>query len=274
MRALTVADIARMKRVSSEEAMRARAQTVPVSDGLILARVLGHYKMLLSAADRGFACNVMLDGYWESWLTRFLAGRVKPGMHVADIGANFGYYTILMAGAVGATGHVHAIEPHPDTARVLRENVLLNGFARYTSVHETALGADVDASVTLFTPAGEPKNAAVVSTPPEGGTSVAVAATTMDALLGAQPLNLVKIDAEGAEEHIIAGMSGLIARHRPAMVLEFNAARYPQPARFLDHLLKTYGKLKMIDHEGYAVAVAVDTVLTTQIGDDWLLYFE
>jgi len=275
MRVLTLTDIARMKRVAAEEAMRERAQAVPVSDGLILARVLGRYKMLLSAADRGFACNVMLDGYWESWLTRFLAGRLKAGMHVADIGANFGYYTLLMAAAVGPAGRVHAIEPHPETAHVLRQNVVLNGFDRYTEVHELALGAEISGEVTLFTPDGEPKNATVVATaPPHGGRAVTVRATSFDELLGDQRLDLVKIDAEGAEVGILAGMARLIERHRPAMVLEFNAARYGDPAAVLGSLLRIYGRAKVISHEGYAEPIAPETVLSTQIGEDWLLYFE
>lgn len=274
MRDLALSDIARMKRVAAEEAIRARVQSVPVSGGLVLTRVLGRYKMLLSAADRGFACNVMLDGYWESWLTKFLAGRLKPGMRVADVGANFGYYTILMAAAVGAEGRVHAVEPHPDTAHVLRQNVVLNGFARYTAIHELALGADARTSVTLFTPDGEPKNAAVVAAPLDGGVSITVPATTMDDLLGEHKIDLIKIDAEGAEEGILIGMSGLIARCRPAIVLEFNAGRYPDAAGVLGRLLQTYGKVRVISQEGRAEPIAPETVLTTQVGEDWLLYFE
>lgn len=274
MRDLTLSDIARMTRDDAEQAIRARAQAVPVSGGLILARVLGRFKMLLSAADRGFACNVMLDGYWEMWLTKFLATHLKPGMRVADVGANFGYYTLLMADAVGPSGRVAAFEPHPDTAHVLRQNITLNGINRQSEVYEVALGADPRIRVTLFTPEGEPKNALVVAGEYAGGTSIEVAATTMDDIIGEAELDFIKIDAEGAEEGILVGMTGLIRRCRPAIVLEFNAARYPDPAAVLGRLLDIYGRVQFIAHDGRAAPIEPKAVLSTNVGEDWLLFFE
>jgi hypothetical protein len=79
----------------------------------VLARVLGGPKIFLSADDLGFGCHLMLDGYWESWLTLFFARYVTPGKTVIDVGANFGYYTILFAAGVGPSGRVVAIEPVP-----------------------------------------------------------------------------------------------------------------------------------------------------------------
>jgi FkbM family methyltransferase len=274
MRDLLLSDIARMTRDEAELAIRARVQSVPVSGGLILSRVMGRFKMLLSAADRGFACNVMLDGYWEMWLTKFLATRLKPGMQTADVGANFGYYTLLMADAVGANGRVAAFEPHPDTAHVLRQNIVLNGMTRQCEVHEVALGAAPRTRVTLFTPDGEPKNALVVDRHYDGGTAIEVAATTMDDIIGEAPLDFIKIDAEGAEEGILTGMSALIARCRPAIVLEFNAGRYPDPAAVLGRILAIYGKVQAIGFDGRAADVSPETVLTTNVGEDWLLFFE
>src|SRR5258707_8071492 len=115
-----------------EDAIRRRVQTAYLGDGLVLARILGRQKILLNGSDRGFACHLMLDGFWEMWLTQFLAGQVKPGMTVVDVGANFGYYTVLFADAVGDAGRVIAVEPNPDAAALLRETVLLNGYAPRT----------------------------------------------------------------------------------------------------------------------------------------------
>lgn len=46
--------------------------------------------------------------------SRFLAGKVQSGMHVVDVGANVGNYTLLFGRAVGPTGKVTAFEPDPD----------------------------------------------------------------------------------------------------------------------------------------------------------------
>src|SRR5262245_34051536 len=108
-----------MSRAEAERAIKARVQTAYLGHGRVLARVLGEYKIFLSSDDLGFSCHVMLDGYWESWLTLFFMRHIKPGMTVVDVGANFGYYTVLFGGAVGATGRVIAIEPVPSTVALL-----------------------------------------------------------------------------------------------------------------------------------------------------------
>src|SRR5260370_19641668 len=80
-----------------EKAIRRQVQTVYLGNGLVLARILGRFKIFLRTDDRGFACHLMLDGFWEMWLTQFLARSIRSGMTVIDVGANFGYYTVLFA---------------------------------------------------------------------------------------------------------------------------------------------------------------------------------
>src|SRR4051812_47360748 len=90
-------DLATLDRAVLERAIQRRAQTVYLGNGLALSRVLTRHKMLLHTADRGFADHVMMDGYWEIWLNQFFARTMKPGMTVVDVGANYGYYTMLFA---------------------------------------------------------------------------------------------------------------------------------------------------------------------------------
>ena len=55
--------------------------------------------------------------------TRHLLRRLaQPGMVALDVGAHVGYYTRLLAAATGANGRVIALEPHPQTQRVLQRN--------------------------------------------------------------------------------------------------------------------------------------------------------
>ncbi len=225
-----------------EAAIRRRVQTAYLGDGLVLARVLGRHKIFLRSADRGFACHVMLDGFWEIWLTQFLARSVKPGMTVVDVGANFGYFTLLLGDAVGERGHVIAVEPNPDTASLLHETVLLNGHTTRTRIVTQALGATAGRG-WLYAPHGEPKNTTLVDRDGiPGGHTVEVETVTLDEVaMGCPKVDLVKIDAEGGELGIVAGMRQLIARDHPAIVLEFNAARYAKPRQFLDELMGHYG---------------------------------
>jgi FkbM family methyltransferase len=274
---LSLSDIATRNRFELEEICRSRAQPVYLGDHTALCRVLGRYKLYLSTLDHGFGSHVLLDGFWEMWLTIFIARIVKPGMVAADIGANFGYYTLLLADLVGERGQVHAIEPNPEIASLLRRTVALNGFAPRTTIAEAAAGVSDGSELTLFVPHGEPKNATVVAASTDmtdGGSLHRVKCRSMDALLAdCDRVDFLKIDAEGAEQDIIAGMERVLDRFRPAVVLEFNARRYAEPAGFLARLTDIYGTVRHIDYSGDPVAVDPANVVSKASAEDWLLFF-
>ena len=269
---LQYAELAAFKREELEAAIRTRVQTVHIGHDRVLARVLGGPKMFLSATDLGLSCHLMLDGFWESWLTLFFARYVKPGMTVFDVGANFGYYTVLFAAGVGPLGRVIAIEPVPATAALLNDTVELNGFSGFTRVVTAAATAGSSREVHLFVPQREPKNSAIIGEPRDG--SIVVPSCTIDELAAElDRVDLVKIDVEGAEIDVILGMSETIKRCRPSVLLEYNAARYADPRGFLGALLATYGSVSSIGWDGVPVSVSPDTIVTTRFGEDWLLFF-
>jgi hypothetical protein len=86
-------------------------------------------------------------------------------------------------------------------------------------------------------------------------------------------VDLVKIDAEGGELGIVAGMQQLIARDRPAIVLEFNAARYRAPREFLDGLLASYGGAAELALDGTIQPLDEKAVLDQGSREDHILLF-
>jgi len=259
---------------------RCRAMTSPayLGNDTALCRVLGSCKMYLDTRDTGFGSQVMLEGYWEMWLTIFFARQIKPGMTVIDVGANFGYYSILFGVLVGPSGHVHAVEPNPAVVDKLRRSIELNGFTGRTTIIEAAAGAE-DGEASLYAPHGEPKNSMVVANAdaiaPELGAVHKVRRIKLDRLAGTIPhVDLVKIDAEGAEQDIIAGMETILRRDKPTLLLEFNAGRYPDAAGFVDRLGALYPRMRYIDFEGNAVDLTPAKLLSDRSGEDWLLLFD
>lgn len=278
MNLLSLDDIAKQTRSQFERHARRLASPLYLGDGTALCRIFGRQKFYVATQDYGFGSNVLLDGYWESWLTQFMARRIRAGMTVVDVGANFGYYTLLMADLVGSAGSVYAIEPNPAITPLLGRSIALNGFADRTRLCELAAGKTGSPNAILVVPDHEPKNGALLSASvgtAGDGTRFEVAVNALDDLIEpGTTIDFIKIDAEGGEEAIIAGMERIFRTSRPAMVLEFNAARYADPAGFLQQLIQLYGKLEHVDFSGHAQPISQSRVLGERIGEDWLLFLK
>ncbi|MGA0602284.1 FkbM family methyltransferase [Caulobacter sp. KR2-114] len=266
-------ELAVIDRWALERRARALAQPVFLGGSTALCRCLGRYKMFVDTGDVGFGAHMLLDGFWESWLTVFIARRIKPGMMAADVGANHGYYSLLMADLAGPGGRVAAVEPNPRITPLLRRTLELNGFAGRAQVFEAAAGDRDGGTVWLSTPPGEPKNAHVVADPAGHGEVAEAPAARLATLLADWPrLDFVKVDVEGAEEAAIDGLWPILERDHPRMVLEFNRHRCRDPEGLLARLQDLYGALRCVDLDGEAPRVHAAEVLDEARIDDWLLF--
>lgn len=70
--------------------------------------------------------QLYLFGSWEATETAFLKRIVKSGDTVLDVGANIGYFTVLLSLLVGPSGRVFGIEPTQSTYEQLVKNVEIN----------------------------------------------------------------------------------------------------------------------------------------------------
>lgn len=154
-------------------------------------------------------------------LHRLIAAAAGAGATIVDVGANTGYNTIYAARLVGPHGRVIAIEPAADNVRVLRDNVAANRLTNVT-VHTTAAGrvhevrdlflrGDVSAVNSLF---AESVYATVTGVEP-------VPVAPLDALVDGDA-DLVKIDVEGAELDVLAGMTRLLASPSIQLIVEWH----------------------------------------------------
>ncbi len=231
------------RREENERIIRGACNTAYLGQNTALCRVLGRYKAYVDTTDIGLSSHLMLDGYWEMWVTETIADLVRPGMVVADIGANIGYFTLLMAELVGPTGRVHAFEPNPRLAELVNKSLMVNGFSRHATMHQTALGDQNDHSMMLVVPRDTPMNAYILPMGSEGhpdGVEVPVA--RLDSRDDWRDIEMAKIDVEGAEEIIWAGAQGLLDSGKlRTVVLEFNAHRYHDPVDFLNRLSVAHG---------------------------------
>ncbi len=165
-------------------------------------------------------------GFIESGLTRIVLEYVKPGMTFFDVGAHFGYFTLLASNLVGSQGQVHSFEPTPTTFKTLsanvagRGNVSLNQNAIY-SEKKTLTFTTYDRN-PAFNTVGDGSMADAGMREGDEPRTYEVSAISIDeycASSGAKP-GFIKLDAEGAEERIWEGMARTMAEIRPMISLE------------------------------------------------------
>ena len=151
---------------------------------------------------------------YEAQERRLLCEAIKRGSVVLDIGANMGLYTLLAAKR-GAT--VFAIEADPQNVEVLRHHVHINGFDdRVTILFMAAMDRTV--TVNLFRSQGNSGHSSLY----EGGDAVEVPGKTIDSL-GLPPIDVCKMDIEGAEGVALMGMRETIRRSpNLKMLIEYN----------------------------------------------------
>jgi len=155
------------------------------------------------------------------WMSR----NVRPGFHVADVGASFGIYTLVAARAAGPSGKIFSFEPAGSTFDILRTNVELNCLA---NVHtfRCAIG-EADGEVELYHHRDSSRNS-LGRTTAMSGSSEPVHKTTLSNVLanaGIDRIDLIKMDVEGMEEMALKGSSTIIERSRPKIIIELNPGR-------------------------------------------------
>lgn len=263
-------NLTRRARYVNERQIRSSAQTVPVGDA-VLCRVLGRYKMYVSADDYGLSPHLMLDGYWEMPVTETMMDFVGAGMVAVDVGAHLGYYSMLLSDLVGPQGRVISVEPNPKLGALLDRSISVNGFDARTRRLGNAVAARAGDKVTLQVPHGYSQNASVLWGGDERSQGFDVTTTTLDAIIGDGRIDFIKIDVEGSEKLVWEGMQGILARKQPlAIVLEFNPDRFADPRGFLDEILKHGFAIAQIQDLGRA-PVTPDMLLQPPTNTDRML---
>jgi FkbM family methyltransferase len=204
--------------------------------------------------DRYVSRRIREEGVWEPYETSLVLGLLRPGDVFVDVGANIGYFSLLAAAVVGAQGAVFAFEPDAENCRLLRANAALNGLEERITAVEAAL-SEGDGQGRLYLSednlgdhqvyAGDDKRSSVPITFYQGSRYLAGRL---------QRLDLIKVDTQGSEYQVIAGLMPLLSelKSRPRIMIELTPHSLRQAGasgRELIELLATLGQpLWIIDH--------------------------
>ena len=181
------------------------------------------FSVVASTGDR-FRCRppdfiqmyLWLFDIWEPDLTAFISSRLAPGDAFIDVGANIGFFSVLAARCVGAKGSVLAVEASPSVFASLSETVAANG---HGGVIRSANKAAAAERGMLNVYSGPSHNIGLTTTVQTRGfgQQAVVEALPLDDLMTRDELRrarLVKIDVEGGEDAVLAGMSRFVEQCR------------------------------------------------------------
>jgi FkbM family methyltransferase len=165
--------------------------------------------------------SVAEQGVWEPKTTTVIQSIVKPGMHVLDIGANFGYYSMIMAQIVGLEGKVWAFEPVKKFRDELYWHIEKNNFKEQVVVVPFGLSNELiqipifmdDSSATLYW-----------TNPYQSPVSEMIQLKRLDDEvqdLKIKEIDFIKIDIDGNEPQFLRGARKSLLKHQPLIALEF-----------------------------------------------------
>jgi FkbM family methyltransferase len=209
--------------------------------GLRHVRVAGSYAMSLDLAN--VIHRQIFMGCFANAMTRWAKALLRPGGSFLDVGAHAGYLSLIAADRVGGDGRVIAVEPNPEVFATLRAHLAANAIAHVEACHWGL--AECNGSLSLHVPhAGSGRDYNATLLPRPGWTPVEIPVRRLDDCLddwGAERIDLMKIDVEGAEPRVLAGGTVHLARGtvRHAMI-EINGPRLVEagssPAALMDQL--------------------------------------
>jgi len=166
------------------------------------------------------------EGVFEPASTKWVQRLVYPGNSVLDVGANLGYYSVLLAAQVGTAGRVTAFEPTAYYRDVLMRNLQANELAGRVHIIPYGLSSETasfeigfgECSATLHW---------VEDQPPVRQERIELYA--LDEIwpsLGLNSLDFIKADIDGHEPAFLQGAERTLSRYRPILLLEVNHANY------------------------------------------------
>ncbi len=193
--------------------------------------------------NRAFQAYIVKEG-WEPETTRLFRKLAKEGDIIIDIGANIGYFTLLAAKIVGDNGKVYAFEPDTTNYNILTSNIELNALRNTITVQKAV--SDRNGKLEFYLNDSD-IGAHTIYKSNKAKRSIIVNSVTLDEYFKGReyPIDIVKMDVEGAESAVLSGMSKIIEQNKDLKIFaEFHPPWIKRagisPEYFVSQLLNHY----------------------------------
>ena len=185
------------------------------------------YKFFWDRYDPRTAIScLVVQGYYEKYETiilKYFAG-TKNGS-IIDIGANLGYYSVILGKLLKPSDKLYAFEANPLVMEMLNKNIVINDLQDDIKVFNYALTDLNDQKLSLYLPQRAGSSAASLSKlhPQDKNNSIEILTKRLDdvgQISNLDRISLIKIDVEGAELDVIKGALETIRKNKPVLFIE------------------------------------------------------
>lgn len=167
--------------------------------------------LILNPLDSIVELRLFLLRVYEPEVIEYIKMYVSQGMTVVDIGANNGFFTLIMAMLVGGTGRVICFEPNPYTFVKLNENLRINNYKNITPVQKAISDSSGIARISNLSDSA--LNSCILNFEEE---SIETETMTLDDYFSNNNIgrcDLIKMDIEGSEHFALKGMMQTIRKN-------------------------------------------------------------
>ena len=172
--------------------------------------------------------RLVKDGDYEASLVDVCEKYLIRDRDVLDIGANIGFYTVLLGKLINDNRKVLSVEPTPNALKRLYKNIVENELTKKVELYEGVV-SDVVGDIEINTIEGREEYSSIgamahPSVSNEVVTKIKVESSTVDRLVEIRKLapGFIKIDVEGAEYAVLKGMKEVILKNKPIILSELS----------------------------------------------------
>ncbi len=214
------------------------------------------YKMFLDEND---IMQMSLFDY-EPIETEIVKSNVKKNDVVVDVGANIGYYTLLMA---KNDALVHSYEPEPNNFNLLEKNVIFNNFSSNVKLYNKAVSDFYGYSKLILSDYSTGQHRLDYNRFGTQSVDVEVVKIELD------KIDFAKIDVEGVEFNVLKGMKNLPNK----MLIEFNTVNLQESGTNYNDFLNFLNKYTTMEVTGKGlIEPDYDRLVNNQMATNLYLY--
>jgi len=213
------------------------------------------FRIYLNPGDNSYvSSSISTTGCLGIGLTSLILKIVKPGMRVVDVGANLGYYSLLLSKLVGTGGEVHAFEPDPLNFSYLTRSIRENGVTNVVC-YQQAL-SDMNGVISLFkADPTYPHAHSLVDMNMETWSSgsrhgvLDVPTRTLDSIwrsLSEPRIDFLKVHVAGGESIVLRGAMNMLEDSRPLLSFVMVPENWRESADVLETLFSLYDVYRLV----------------------------